>query len=99
MGRSNLFVSTDVTRLWHKFLAQAKHSKVVNFPGIWDAKDDENYDLVYVAESHTNRLVLFRGNVIHRLECGLGAPDGTRSQMRLAQTVFFRVDDQEAKQP
>jgi hypothetical protein len=51
--------------------------------------DERHFELVLTIENRFNRLVLFRENVLHRLERGFGkSPDDAR----LVQTFFFRSE-------
>ena len=48
--------------------------------------DQSNFELVFKVENRFNRLVLFRENVLHRLEHGFGT---SIDDARLVQTFFF----------
>lgn len=49
---------------------------------------DDHFELAFLIENHYNRLVLFRENVLHRVETGFDAG----SDARLTQTFFFQTE-------
>lgn len=47
----------------------------------------DHFDLAFLVENRYNRLLLFRENILHRVETGFGTGDDAR----LTQTFFFQT--------
>ena len=75
------------TSIWrHKETSKCIASQGIRYyqgPDILD-----HFDLAFLVENRYNRLLLFRENILHRVETGFG----TGREARLTQTFFFRTN-------
>ena len=89
----NCGVSFWRSRVTGKATEEAGHARASKALGMKPSefRTARFFELIFELEARANRLVLFQGSLLHRIECGFGDPNGPRKDTRLSQTVFFNI--------